>query len=266
MVSLQNQQSRFFLAWFALLFALASFFGAVGISEVCGAEVGCLPPIPSPCAADGICRPNQELFGYSQTRWRPWPGDPKPEEPTLAEDEDQTTEQEMELEPFLRPTPEEEDTRGPTKTKSFTPPEENSPQALPEPEEEPFSDLDLPNSIPELYTGEDAPPELPQGLRNFASASRLVHHRMAQPSVNTQSDRFNPNASSNRTRQPLNLRSTEQPQRIVQVAAEQRVGLSSGRPASGPTAAGTASKGNGQGNRRAIFYRTVDRKVSGQTK
>jgi len=266
MVSLQNLQSRFFLAWFALLFAFTSFFGPVGISEVCGAEVGCLPPTPSPCAADGICRPNQELFGYSQTRWRPWPGDPKPEEPTLAGDKDPATEQEMELAPFLRPTPEEEDTRGPAKTKSFTPSEENSPQALPEPEEDPFSDLDLQNSIPELYTGEDAPPELPQGLRNFASANRLAHHRTAQPSPDTQSDRFNPIASSNKTRQSLNLQSTEQPRRIVQVAAEQRVGLNSGRHASGPTASGTASKGNGQGNRRAIYYRTADRKVSGQTK
>jgi len=266
MVSLRNQRNRFFLAWFAVFFVLASFFGAIRISEVSGAGVGCLPPTPSPCAADGICRPNQESFGYSRTRWRPWPGDPKLAEPTLVEDEDQITEQEMELEPFLRPTPEEEDTRGPTKTKSFTPPEENSPQALLEPEADPISDLDLQSSIPVLYTGEDAPPELPQGLRKFASANRLVHHRMAQTSQAIQSDRFNPIASSPRTRRSLNLRSTRQPQPIIQVAAERSVGMNSGRHASRSTAAGTTSTGNDQGNRHAIYYRTVDRRISGQTK
>jgi hypothetical protein len=48
------------------------------------------PASPSPCAADGSCSP-QQIWGYSQQRWRRWPGDydtGKPTEPTQAEGED----------------------------------------------------------------------------------------------------------------------------------------------------------------------------------
>jgi len=164
--SLRNQRSCLSAAQLAALLSLVVFSVATGFSDAKGAGVGCLPPTPSPCAADGVCRPNQASFGYSQTRWRPWPGDPKPELPTPAED--QVAEEEMKLEPFQRPAPEEEDIRGPTKTKSFTPPEEDSSQALPDP----LPEADPQSSIPALPLQDDAPPELPQRLRKFVSASR----------------------------------------------------------------------------------------------
>ncbi len=72
----------------------------------------------------------------------------------------------MELEPFQRPAPEKEDIRGPAKTESFTPLEEDSSQALPDPLPEP----DLQGSIPALPLQDDAPPELPPRLRKFVSA------------------------------------------------------------------------------------------------
>ncbi len=169
MVTLRNQRNCFSAARFAALLSLVVFSVATGFSDARGAGVGCLPPTPSPCAADGICRPNQASFGYSQTRWRPWPGDPKPEAPTPVEDP--TTEEEMKLEPFQHPAPEKEDVRGPAKTKSFTPPEEDSSPALPDA----IPELDPQSSIPILPRQEDAPPELPRRLKRFVSASRLGH-------------------------------------------------------------------------------------------
>jgi len=255
MVYSRIQQKRFFLVKFAVPIAVVGIFGGEGILPVRGAGIGCLPPTPAPCTADGVCRPNHELFGYSQTRWRPWPGDPLPEEPTLAEGEDETLEKEMELAPFQRPTPEEEDTRGPSKTKSFTPPEEGAPQALPEPEpEEEFLDFDLQSGISVLPHRDDSPPELPPGLRKFASANQLLR-RMKPIAQSKQSDLLRPSDS------PLNLRPIQQPQPIVPAAAEQRVGMNTERNTSSPTAVGTAAAGK---NRQAIYYRTVGRSVSGQ--
>jgi len=188
----RNQKKCFSAAQFAALLSLVVFSDATGLSEAKGAGVGCLPPTPNPCAADGICRPNQESFGYSQTRWRPWPGDPKPEPPTPVEDP--ATEEEMKLEPFELPTPEEEDIRGPTKTKSFTPPEEDPSEVSPDP----FPELDPQGSIPALPRQDDAPPELPRRLRKFVSASQLAHISMAKTFRTTPSDRFGPNALSAR--------------------------------------------------------------------
>jgi len=163
----RNQIKRFSATGFATLLILAIFSGTTGFSDAKEAGVGCLPPTPPPCAADGVCRPNQASFGYSQTRWRPWPGDPQPEQPTLAEDP--TTEEEMRLEPLEHPAPEKEDLRGPTKSNSFTPPEEDSSQASPDP----IPELDPQSSLPALPQQEDAPPELPRSLQRFAFARQL---------------------------------------------------------------------------------------------
>jgi len=185
MASLRNQKKCFFAARFVALLGFVVFSATTGLSDARGAGVGCLPPTPSPCAADGICRPNQASFGYSPTRWRPWPGDPKPEAPTPAEDP--IAEEEMKLAPFEHPTPEDEDVRGPAKTESFTPPEEeDSSQALPD---DPFPELDPQGSIPALPRQDDAPPELPRRLRKFVSASRLGHLSLAQTSALGQSPR-----------------------------------------------------------------------------
>ena len=228
----QISKSRLFVTWFATLLGLTLFFDVIGSTDAKGAGVGCLPPTPSPCAADGICRPNQASFGYSPTRWRQWPGDPKTEEPTPAAE--QETEEEMKLEPFEHPAPEEEDTRGPSKTKSFTPAEEDSSPAISE--EVPFPELDQQGSIPVEIRPDDAPPELPRRLRRLASASRLGHLSMAQTSRSSHSGRSN--LRNNRSLQPSNSqprqqlpRQTERGSAVVQVTAEQRVRRNSGRPA-----------------------------------
>lgn len=72
------------------------------------------PATPAPCSVDGGCRP-QGPWGFTGTKWRPWPGDsigaPKP---TAAEEE---TREQLQLDPFELPTPEKEGERGPKVTK-----------------------------------------------------------------------------------------------------------------------------------------------------
>jgi len=259
MICLQNKKSRWFVTSFATLLGLAFFLDVIGSKDAKGAEVGCLPPTPSPCAADGICRPNQASFGYSPTRWRQWPGDPKTEEPTPA-DEQAAEEEEMVLEPFEHPAPEKEDTRGPAKTKSFSPAEEG---ASPEvPEEVQFPELDQQGSIPVEIRQNDAPPELPRRLRRLASASQLGHLSMAPTSRSLQS----PNSQA---RQRLTRR-TERDSAIVQIAAEQRVRRNSEQPARLGLTKSAAAKPAGtvaeSRNQQAIYYQTVNRVVPSRAK
>ncbi len=71
------------------------------------------PATPCPCAADGTCYPKRETWGFYKTHWRAAPGDtiglsPTPAGGGISEIKDQ-------LQPFIRPLPEEEDLRGPAK-------------------------------------------------------------------------------------------------------------------------------------------------------
>ncbi len=74
----------------------------------------CQPQTPCPCEADGVCRPKRDTWGYSQTRWRSWPGDPAGQQPTAAGDAAGTGDG-QDLEPFELPLPKQEDLRGPAK-------------------------------------------------------------------------------------------------------------------------------------------------------
>lgn len=132
---------------------------------------GCQPQTPCPCAADGVCRPNRETWGHYKTRWRTWPGEISGDKPTVADAP--TTEAET-LPPFETPIPEQEDLRGPPKEK---PSKDEEPaaeaegdmpaQLLPGPEALPAIDPQGNNQhqLPQL---EDAPPELPESLRQAA--------------------------------------------------------------------------------------------------
>jgi len=265
MVYLQNSKRRLFVTSFATLLGLAFFFDAIGSTNARGAEVGCLPPTPGPCAADGICRPNQASFGYSPTRWRQWPGDPKAEEPTPA-DEEAVEEEEMVLEPFEHPAPEEEDTRGPAKAKSFSPAEESPSPAISE--EVPFPELDQQGSIPVEIRTDDAPPELPRRLRRLASASRLGHLSMAPTSRSSHSERINRNnnrsfqSSNSQARQRL-PKQTERGSAIVRATAEQRARRNPERPArlglAKSASATPAETEIERRNQQAIYYQTVNR-------
>ncbi len=76
----------------------------------------CQPPTPSPCAADGVCRPKADSWGHYETRWRSWPGEPMSQRPTSAGRGPDGKAQG--LAPFELPKPEQEDLRGPVKNKS----------------------------------------------------------------------------------------------------------------------------------------------------
>jgi len=246
----------------ALVGAVIFFFALKGISDTNGAEIGCLPPTPSPCIADGICRPNRELFGYSRTRWRPWPGDPLPEQPTPAEET--TTEDEMTLEPFEHPAPEEEDTRGPAKTKSFAPPEKDSlPESGEMPAEGVLPEPDQQGSAPAQLHQEDSPPELPQRLRRYVSVSRLRHLSVAQSSPVAQPAKFNLSLPSRGSRRAAGWQPGQQIQRlplpssaIVQATAELPMRTSVSQR-TGPGLAYQAKTGIHVGNQRAFYQQTV---------
>ena len=71
-------------------------------------------PSPPPCAADGTCYPNKEVWGYYPGRWRTWPGvsglpTPSTLEPTPAD-------LGPELSPHETPRPEVEDRQAPPAT------------------------------------------------------------------------------------------------------------------------------------------------------
>lgn len=43
------------------------------------------PQTPPPCGPDGVCIPNIPTYGWYQTRWRTFPGDPSAKVPTAAD-------------------------------------------------------------------------------------------------------------------------------------------------------------------------------------
>jgi len=125
------------------------------------------------CVADGTCRPKRESWGHFHTRWRPWPGDPAPQQitpdATLPSDG-------RRLAPFQRPEATQEDLRGPAKPpKVKSPSEENDqpPQALPDaevlPEIDPFGPQ---GGLPASPTRNDTPPVLPASLRQISRTHR----------------------------------------------------------------------------------------------
>lgn len=133
------------------------------------------PATPPSCAADGTCRPKRESWGHFHTRWRPWPGEPAPQQITpdaaLPSDIEQ-------LPPFQRPEATQEDLRGPAKPPKAKPQseeEENDqpPQALPDaevlPELDPFGPQ---GGLPAPPTRDDTPPVLPASLRQISRRHR----------------------------------------------------------------------------------------------
>jgi hypothetical protein len=168
------------------------------------------PATPCPCAADGTCYPKRDTWGFYKTNWRPAPGEKVGRGPTPAGQEAQ--ERLQDLQPFVRPLPEQEDLRGPAKptrpatevntvppaTGQLPPAGGQQPPAGVQPpanggeaepaEAQPLDGLDLPGfgpqgSIQPLPQIEDAPPALPSGLSraltalpntNSATASRTT--------------------------------------------------------------------------------------------
>jgi len=154
----------------------------------------CSPPTPSPCAADGVCRPVTP-WGYSVTRWRSWPGE-SVGQPTPADAAGEGDEQG--LGPYELPLPEQEDLRGPAKDKAGEDaggenaadeaagemvPGEGPVQQLPGPGALPAFDpqgnqSEIPGQIPgmpgQIPGMDDAPPALPKSLLQAALAPSIT--------------------------------------------------------------------------------------------
>jgi len=148
----------------------------------------CQPQTPSPCGADGVCRPIRSTWGYSQTRWRAWPGEPMGQQPAEAGSDiagpDELTLPDKEL-----PSAEQEDLRGPAKAPKVKESEESAaPEgetqdafdinpgevpAIPTPEPLPAFSPQSSNELPGFPSLEDTPPALPESLREVAHAQHV---------------------------------------------------------------------------------------------
>jgi len=148
--------------------------------------VGCQQPTPNPCAADGVCRPNSPEWGYSKTRWRPWPGDA----PIKTQADDTPSgDDDLELKPFVLPHASEEDLRVPKKNKldkADDNQKEESPEPLPGADLLPGADVlpDLGKEEPFNFepqgnqravpSTDDAPPALPSSLQQAVEGRRSI--------------------------------------------------------------------------------------------
>ncbi len=168
------------------LFHAVLVLGVALSSNAMGYGPGVQSPTPSPCLADGVCQPSRESWGYSQTRWRPWPGTSR--QPTVEEAEE--AEEGVQLEPFERPQPAQEDLRGPAKVDKPAKSDDNAPVDDETGEKtEPLQELPLDEILPEVdpqgslqvlpprksavvpLLG-DAPPALPESLRRVSLVLR----------------------------------------------------------------------------------------------
>lgn len=158
------------------------------------AQHGPHPATPCPCAADGMCYPKRDTWGFYKTHWRAAPGDTIGISPTPADGA--TPEIRKQLEPYIRPLPEEEDLRGPAKPvrpaapaeqPAATAPDQQPPQgqgqqpaqgAEEAPAAAPADGLELPglpgfgpqgnlNPLPRI---EEGPPALPRALSDALSS------------------------------------------------------------------------------------------------
>ncbi len=160
---------------------------------------GCRQPTPHPYQADGACHPYLE-WGYSKTRWRPWPGEAaaRPAGPELADDGPGA------FDALVLPKPSEEDLKGPQKKKQPKSADADAAEiSAPLPgadllpgleaegsslEGDDFLDLDPQGYQQRPPRWEDGPPTLPGSLRPVISshparAPRSQDVRVIDPAV-----------------------------------------------------------------------------------
>lgn len=113
-------------------------------------------PTACPCAAEGVCRPKRDTWGYYPTRWSRWPSDPGDRTESMGQGDSQ-------LPTLVVPPKIEEDRAAPAPSDA-----EEAPQA--DETDTPDVDLpdlpplpDLPGAAPAGMPAErpDGPPELP---------------------------------------------------------------------------------------------------------
>ena len=159
----------------------------------------CKPATPCPCAADGICRPNTTTWGHYTTRWRTWPGEAAGRQPTPADGV--PDDQPQPLPPYETPTPDQEDLRGPAKDKAAKKdrgddaeapaelPADEPGQLLPGPGELPAFDPQGSQQLPPrdnqlvVPPMDDAPPALPDSLRQAAAVLNMPTYTTRQPAA-----------------------------------------------------------------------------------
>ena len=260
-----NQHIRLTVACAAAVLGLSMNSAASGVG------VGCLPPTPSPCAADGICRPNRASWGFSHTRWRRWPGEPLAERPTPADELE--ADEETRLEPFERPPAEKENLRGPARTRASEDTEANEateatdeaqgqepPPVLPEVDLMP--DFDPQGNFPILPRQDDAPPALPQSLQKASLAVRsvpLAQSQTAQPRqalIGTEALAAS-SAEKGLDSQPVMRQRQQSPTEsyIIKAISEQAQRTRLVNPSALEVVGG---------HRQAIYYESTDRPVNGQ--
>jgi hypothetical protein len=140
-------------------------------------------PTPPPCAADGICYPNVNEWGYYPGRWRRWPGHELVPTPAKPSPEDRLG---PDIAPYELPTPEKEDERAPpatTKREQTAPAAESGDEAPPS-----IDELDSPSGLEypaplspfdESTTDLDPPPAPPFAARSGMQSTTAA--RLAPP-------------------------------------------------------------------------------------
>ena len=194
--------------------AVACFaFGLVGTLLTIDARgIGCPPANLEACSVEGGCSP-QGPWGYTQTKWRPWPGDEitRPEDVVAEEEEKRGT-----LEGYEPPSPEDEGLRG-----SKKPDTRRKKKSTEEATEGPIGELpgELGDASPEPEIGAPVPDaggfEIPNGLdipqpEPEGAQPELPQPGEPQPEIDPADD-FDPFSEmdrSNLPRLPKSLRST----------------------------------------------------------
>lgn len=207
-----SQNRTFTLLGFTLAAILFVVAGAESLTYAVGERIcGCGETTPCPCAADGICRPKRETWGFYESRWRTWPGEPTPRPRAADSQTPDEADAPQNLPEYELPLPEQEDLRVPPKSKKkkdgdeesdageepieipgaapFGLPAEEPGQLLPGPEAAPADeggfDIDPFGVLPEVPQMEDAPPALPASLRQAVAPKRMprVARRTPMPQV-----------------------------------------------------------------------------------
>ena len=142
------------LKWLAL-WSVATLVVSTTLSELAYA-LGPQPATPCACEAEGYCAP-QGPWGYSQTQWRPWPGD---EVATPAEIQAQQESSYPQLPGSEEPAPEREGLRGPEPQEKRRKKKSDDGAPLPGAEVE----ADIPAALPGVEAPIDGGFGIPDGL------------------------------------------------------------------------------------------------------
>ncbi|HYO25344.1 MAG TPA: hypothetical protein VEQ85_10390 [Lacipirellulaceae bacterium] len=96
-------------SWAPRLFVGGMCAAATAANTLAGAPQSTIPP----CSPEGVCVPRYETWGWYETRWRPFPGDPLNAPPTPADTVSPAEQDQQRLGGPQLPSPGEEEQTGP---------------------------------------------------------------------------------------------------------------------------------------------------------